>query len=240
MLGPAGGGVVPDLKGQVQEATATYRELAKIAGWGRPTVTSGLGDLAGTRAASRRRSRSSPTGAAADLAAEEPGPRSRQVRRAGVRAAPARAEAAPPPPRQRQALAPSKGVEDPIPRGAGHRRGGGGPGRRARRRQPGLRAPGRAAGVREESRGGSRDEEGDDRRRRSGHSQRRTRSSTPGSAASIWAAPTWRPALSRRPTRSSIAASGAAARRCRCSSTRSPRTATFRRCTTTRAGCVKG
>ena len=86
--------------------------------------------------------------------------------------------------------------------------------------------------------GTSRSRVGTPARRRS-QLRTRTRSSTRGSATSIWGAPTWKRARSRRPIRSSIAASRAAAKRCRCSSTRSPPTATSRRCTTTRAASGK-
>ena len=95
---------------------------------------------------------------------------------------------------------------DPLPGGADLRAGGrNGPGpghRRAARR----RTAGRAAGLRQDHRRRDRARAEGRRGRRSSCCPKPTSCSTPGSAASTWAAPIWRPAPSRRPIRSSIAA----------------------------------
>ena len=127
-----------------------------------------------------------------------------------------------------KALANSKAVKIRFLRRAILRRG------RGDRRRPGRSLAGLAAELQAEPQAYAKILEGEialksgDPRAAIKLLSKRTVCSTPGSATSISAAPTWRPARSRRPIPSSTAASSAAARRCRCSSTRSRPTATCR------------
>ena len=141
-----------------------------------------------------------------------------------------------------QALATSSAVKIRfLAARAFHRGGRDGERARADGRRLARRAAGRAAGLRaRSSKASSRSKNGRRAARRSiadhrgeqaaRHVDRPLRSRTRVSG---------RRRASRRPIRSSTAASSAAARRWRCSSTRSRPTATSRRSTTTRAACAK-
>ena len=228
------------LQGQLPQATQTYQRLGKVRG--SRAVLHGLrsgrpGALRGPL--STRPPASSREGAAADLAAKDPDRAANKLAalaytellRHRKPAAIAAAE---------KALATSQETERPLPRGARPGRGRRAAAGQARRRQPRQRSAARGASA-------SLDHRRDDRAGRRRQPQRRPvpdRSQHPARHLdrSLRAGPRLpaRPTRSCRRTRSSIAASPAAARRCRCSSTTSPPSATSRPSTTTRAGCVEG